>query len=392
MKLRKFITSVLTPSILSAGCVMLSSSCSSRNESKENTVDHFVVDASSFNDDAAERLNSLVTLTAVKLQMPDSLAIKASGTFIVNSDCKDRFVLEYDYGFFIFNREGELLTYFNRKGQGPEEYNYAKSVAMEGDTIYVLDTGKIQKYDISGNYIGTISGLETSRGQLAINKSGLIYLQHALNAENHLTVYSTDGSLIANMFPTKEVVRNFMIPSSQEMSLSTFESGVVYAPAFEQTIYILDDTTARQIATFDFGKHNISNNFFAGTTEEVENEFHQRRDQEQGFAYFDGLFVNEDWVSCEPIGIPADEARIVMADRRTGNTYSSSIFPQPLKMILGSRPYFAGYDTPSKSFVKVVSGDILEETLENHPESIKKANFETFNSEDDDFIILINFK
>ena len=81
-----------------------------------------------------------------------------------------------------------------------------------------------------------------------------------------------------------------------------------------------------------------------------------------------------------------------MADRRTGNTYSSSIFPQPLKMILGSRPYFAGYDTPSKSFVKVVSGDILEETLDNYPESIKKANFETFNSEDDDFIILINFK
>lgn len=352
-------------------------------------INHFVVDSDSYSDEAAQRLQSMMTLSAIKLQMPDSIVLKANATSVISSDNNEYFVLDYD-GFFILDRQGRLVNFFERRGQGPEEYNASLGATVHGDTLYVVDFTKIQLYKLNGDYISTIKDIDGARGQIAVDPSGRIYIQHRFSAEYQLSVYRPDGTLIVDLFPSREVVRNFAIPSSPQTSLGNIGNGIYMAPALGQTIYLVNDTTTTTLATFDLGSDNIPGDFFDGTTEQVEDKFHNLRDYNNGFAYFDDLYISKDWIECQLVGSP--NGRLLLTDRRNGDTYAEAIFPEPLKKLLGERSYFDGFDNRTQSLVKIVSGYDLAETLDAYPGSVKLVNCDSINEEDDDFILLVSLK
>lgn len=367
--------------------ICFGSACTKTDTSTD--ISHFVVDSDSYSDEAAQRLQSMMTLSAIKLQMPDSIVLKANATSVISSDNNEYFVLDYD-GFFVLDRQGRLVNFFNRRGQGPEEYNASLAATVHGDTLYVVDFTKIQLYKLNGEYISTIKDIDGARGQITVDPSGRIYIQHRFNSEYQLSVYRPDGTLIADLFPSREVVRNFAIPSSPQTSLGNIGNDIYMAPALDQTIYLINDTTTTTLATFDFGSDNIPDDFFDGTTEQVEDKFHNRRDFTNGFIYLDDLYISKDWIECQLVGSP--NGRLLLADRRTGDTYAEAIFPEALKKLLGTKSYFDGFDNHTQSLIKVISGYDLAESLDTYPGSVKLVNCDSINEEDDDFILLVSLK
>lgn len=369
----------------------LSGSCTKKSDTQQ--TNHFVVDAASSSAEAASRLESAVTISAIKLQMPDSVLLNATNSELLTSDRDDIIVLKdlSTKGFFIFDREGRLINHFTRKGQGPEEYNALLGAAVHGDTIYALDFTKIQLYDLDGNHLSTIKDVDGSRGQLMIDDASNIYLSHRFNSKYLVSIYRPDGTLVAEKLPTKEVIQNFSIPSGPEISsMGHADGGIFVAPSISQTIYLLNDTATDVLATFDFGPYNIPGDFFDGSSDNVEASFHNRRNNDGGFIYFDAMYISDNWIVFNATGIP--DFRMVMADRRTGHTYTDKTFPAPLKKILGKPAYLWGFDAPTQSFAKVVAGYDLAEALDSYPQSVRLTNCESINEEADDFIVLISME
>ncbi len=367
-------------------------SCTTHNEESDSQKVFKVT--GDYDKELADRME----VSFLKFQSPDSVVFKASATTLKGNE--GIYVL-YDYSsnkFLIFDSTGEYRGGFSKRGQGPEEYGAMLSFAVGNDKIYVLDFTKIQVYDMNGNNLQTIPA-DGERGQLAVDNSGNIYIQHGFHKEYQLTVMHPDGTVAARKFPSEEVVRGFEIPSSPENTLPATGAGVFIAPPLGQTIYQINDTTQTEIATFDFGVDNIPGDFFNGTTGQVENKFHNRRDHNNGFIYMDYLFVSDGWIVFLPVGLHRSEGRqIIFADRANGKTYTDNAIPKALMLCLNNRPYFDGYDSSTGAFMRLVSGDALATALETmDPEDKEKiiaANPQLidFDEENDDFLLMLRLK
>ena len=58
----------------------------------------------------------------------------------------------------IFDRDGQFLTRFGRRGQGPSEFQYIARVDVAGDTILVHDQvlGKVVKFSSAGEFLESV--------------------------------------------------------------------------------------------------------------------------------------------------------------------------------------------------------------------------------------------
>lgn len=71
----------------------------------------------------------------------------------------NRIYISDGHTLFIFSDDGELLSCFKKRGNGPDEYSRIEDFKVDGETITVLDRGqqKLLTYDHSGNSISTQS-------------------------------------------------------------------------------------------------------------------------------------------------------------------------------------------------------------------------------------------
>ena len=56
-----------------------------------------------------------------------------------------------------FSRTGQFIKKWSRQGHGPGEITNPRSFYILNDTIHVVDSPKIKKFDISGNFISDIN-------------------------------------------------------------------------------------------------------------------------------------------------------------------------------------------------------------------------------------------
>lgn len=357
----------------------------------------FVVDPNLSDAKAAEQLAQKMEYKLMQFQTPDSIVFAASASSIVPG--RDSFFV-YDHKqdqFLVFNREGKFLRNFSRRGQGPEEYTAMLDFAVDDSKLYILDFTKLKIYDLDGKYLNEFD-VDGARGQIAVGDNQNIYLQRGYYNETQLQIYSPEGKLIADMFPSKEVLYGFEIPSAPIGSIGRIGKDVYFAPPFQNTIFSIADTVAVPLATFDFGTDNIPDDFFDGDTQQVEDRFHKRRDGQNGFVYMETVQVSPNWIIFTPTWSP--DKNMVLADRATNSTYTDKTLPEVLSKFLGVRPYFDGYDSSSDSFIKLLSADRVEEVVQelesDSPDYLSNisanVDLSDINEDDGEFLLFVKIK
>lgn len=107
-----------------------------------------------------------------------------------------------------FTEEGKYVSSFSKSGNGPREYSFILSFWVDGESIFIYDSpnGRVQEYDIQGNYKSS-----TRISQSAINsirsKAGKFYLSTIRPIEGmhrfYVIILDTEGKPIDMQIPYK---------------------------------------------------------------------------------------------------------------------------------------------------------------------------------------------
>lgn len=195
---------------------------------------------------------------------------------------------------FVFSQTGELVTKFNRKGEGPEEYQNIQSLWLEGDTVSIYSRGMyIKRYSLAGEFI--------SEAKLNYDPG------HALGFEGgyafDMFFSAVDDSLFYNVVVQDKQLfdRKLLLPAERftgfniftsNSTLAKYKSSFLYQRIMSDTVYMFADSIMKPMIHFDLdqkwfwkGQDGGSNN---GDINEVFNSelfWNQTTKVSSGFAY-----------------------------------------------------------------------------------------------------------
>lgn len=374
--------------------------CSCNKKETGQQMSHFVVGENSNSREAKERLSNKIHLSLLPIETTDSVLVDLSISKIY-FDGDKIIVFDYTTGkFYIFDREGKYENKVDRKGQGPEEYNYGGRFYAKNGKLYVLDTDFIKQYDYQGNFLGRNKAEGLSRGEVAVTDNDEIYLRKNYVNPYQLLALDRNGETRWETLPPNEKMMGFSAPAGPEgQVIDALGEDIFIGIPMDQNIYLVQDTTLSVLASFDFGADNIPSNFFDQSEETVYDEFYKRRGnrlESKGFVYFDFIFINDNWIMLTPVG--SQTTRLLLADRRTGETYGLEAFPDVLRQLIGQHEYITGYDKTTDSFVIGLTADkvkediealLKEDMLEAFPE-LKTIDTDKINEEDNGYLLMIH--
>lgn len=157
---------------------------------------------------------------------------------------------------FVFSQTGELATKFNRKGEGPEEYQNIQSLWLEGDTVSIYSRGMfIKRYSLTGEFINETK-LNYDPGHALAFEGG-----YALD----MFFSAVDDSLFYNVVVQDKQLfdRKLMLPVERftgfsiftsNNTLARYKSSFLYQRVMSDTVYMYADSIMKPIIHFDLGQ------------------------------------------------------------------------------------------------------------------------------------------
>lgn len=83
-----------------------------------------------------------------------------------------------------FDKDGNFVTQIGRKGTGPGEFFMPMSVVTANDTIYGFDAMmKINKYDMSNNFVSAMSVSQTDGNPMMLKRAGENFVGYRISTE-----------------------------------------------------------------------------------------------------------------------------------------------------------------------------------------------------------------
>lgn len=270
------------------------------------------------------------------------------------------------------NDNGNLISIIGEKGRGPNEYLDIKNIQVEGDTVYIFSSPNItiSKFLTDGSFI--------SKNTIDINA------QQAIVQDAKLIAYAGFGMEV----PYRYIILNnqkikYLLKSKEKVMSFSENTNVFYKnnkdlfarEAYSNIIYRYADDFIPYL-TFDFGKYNIPDDFFAFGDSFVASEFLFKREYALTRKYFesDYMRVLETLVSTKNgpmftygFNMKNDDHQWIwfsMGDVR------KSAFVNSLKEISENRLYFlldpSGLEyLPNDIYNKILNKDVLNNTEEN---------------------------
>jgi DNA-binding beta-propeller fold protein YncE len=99
-----------------------------------------------------------------------------------------------------FNRNGEYITQWGRKGTGDGEFNLVHDVCLDSEErVYVADrtNQRVQIFDSNGKFIGKWTDIGAPWGLIYSRKENCIYMADGLN--NRIVKLSLDGQVLGTL-------------------------------------------------------------------------------------------------------------------------------------------------------------------------------------------------
>ena len=96
------------------------------------------------------------------LVLYDSLIFKGGNIYLADYNKNLRLYLGYDYygtDILLYNEKGEIISQFNKYGEGPEEYHFSNSMTArfwDSKSIVVRTNNQLKIYSFEGRFLRTI--------------------------------------------------------------------------------------------------------------------------------------------------------------------------------------------------------------------------------------------
>lgn len=155
---------------------------------------------------------------------------------------------------YIYSQNGEYISKFNRKGNGPEEYSKWTDIWLEDNLICIYVPGKsINRYDLEGNFISQET-LDEYANHIYPYKSGYVIDKHLLYTQDSLkyTIVTVDDRMkIDQKFLPFKKVPGFRSAQFRN-SFSKIDDDLLYLPAMSDTVFRLTEDSVEPFIHYDF--------------------------------------------------------------------------------------------------------------------------------------------
>jgi len=156
----------------------------------------------------------------------------------VNSN--KNFIFLDKYQILIFDDNGNFLSRVGRKGEGPGEFKFPISIAIDDNNIFVLDFSlkRISKFDKNKGFINSfiISGAHEPALSIKVNSKGFIFLKgfkrrdyKHLESGMWINKYSSKGKYLTSFFPSNKFNKNWVLRIAPFCSFDIDKEDIIYA-------------------------------------------------------------------------------------------------------------------------------------------------------------------
>ena len=347
-------------------CIIFQSCISTTNEAKE--MQKFYINLNEETND----MNQLCQNMDILLMPFESMETcifndEASHVYIVDENI---FIVDISQDIiFCFDRKGNFKNLLNQKGQGDKEYKTMFRAKFSDGSIYVQDHEKIQVYNYEGQFLKSIPIKENRSDFIVSNQR--VYLRQSYANEHQLLIYDESNNVVAEYLPSREVLRNFIIPVSNRYIMGNYDNGVYVANPMDYNIYMINDTVS-VLAQLDFGTMNLPSDFFDGNSELVEQRFDDVRSSgkkrvTKAITMINNLIVTDDWITFTPESF---DPTAVYCNRKTGTSFTNKGLKEPYATFFKGYKCPRGYDPTTNEFYLLVNSMDLKEMIESLKESV----------------------
>ena len=165
---------------------------------------------------------------------------------------------------FVFSDDGQLLSCFNRKGQGPGEYLGIMDFVVNGETITVLSSRKLLTYNHSGENISTLN-LEFGVASVSptVENAYFLYCGNiAYDDKNrHKLHLMRDGQESERFLPMDEHRAKYLFLFGTH-NFYRHQDFVYFFETFNDTVYVSNDNKIEPSFYIDYKGKNIPASFF----------------------------------------------------------------------------------------------------------------------------------
>lgn len=157
-----------------------------------------------------------------------------------------------------FTEEGKYVSSFSKSGNGPQEYSFILSFWVEGESVFIYDSpnGRVQEYDIQGNYKSS-TRISQSAINSIISKSGKFYLSTIRPIEGthrfYTIILDSEGNPVDMQIPYE--YGKLIINGWGYSDFALAEGELMHHYANNDTVYIQRDGQFEPYMSFDFGDY-----------------------------------------------------------------------------------------------------------------------------------------
>jgi hypothetical protein len=168
---------------------------------------------------------------------------------------------------FSFDVSGKLNWQIQDHGQGPEEYIQLMDFDVDESSglIYLFSRrDKISVYTLDGQFVKRIPVRLEARSMSVSGSKIYLYTGGNFNSFDnargyHVLMVDTAGN-IEGLFPFKNEIGTYIYNTPN--AFCEMKDGIRFYMPFETSIYSIDGEELSKKYFFDFGKYNISKNYF----------------------------------------------------------------------------------------------------------------------------------
>jgi DNA-binding beta-propeller fold protein YncE len=125
--------------------------------------------------------------------LPTNVAFAPNGDFFISDGYGNSRVIK-------FNKDGEYLLHWGKKGVGDGEFNLVHDVALDSrGRVYVADrsNSRVQIFDQNGRFLGKWTDVGQPWGLYYVSKEDALYMCDGLN--NRIVKLNTEGQILGTL-------------------------------------------------------------------------------------------------------------------------------------------------------------------------------------------------
>lgn len=241
---------------------------------------------------------------------------------------------------FIFSENGDLLSCFEKIGNGPGEYSVITDFVVDGKTIIVLDRNqrKLQIYDHSGKSI-TTRNLEYDVQAISPVIDNTFFLYCSINDSHKLRRFKNGQEDFSYLPIDKNQAEYLFIFANQ--NFYQYQKSIYFFQPINDTIYVSSEGgNVKPFFHIDFRGKNIPSSFLKKRYRDVKDFFDQLHEKTYaygtyGFAMYDRFFMFSSFYQ--------DDKKLTIFDSKNkiSNTFS----------VIKDDVYFKGLTIPVFDFI-----------------------------------------